>query len=146
MGQQRLGLEITELRLGLPGVGGDNGERQEAGVCGGGENRHMDLVVGWPPVCLHMKKNMCNTTKLYVKVRMDGAPILRKVDLSRFKGYWDLGVGLEKMFDCYGIGMQCSDLFCYKVYNSTVTSLEQLKIACKKWEMRFTILLKVNRI
>ncbi|KAI3777797.1 hypothetical protein L1987_47600 [Smallanthus sonchifolius] len=116
MGPQ--GLESTELRLGLPGSDdGGGGERSvkkrvfsgggwEADVCGGGKKRNMDLVVGWPPVCLHRKnkKSICNVRNLYVKVSLDGAPILRKVDLSCFKGYWELGMGLEELFDCYGIG------------------------------------------
>lgn len=125
MGTQGLGLEITELRLGLPGIGGggggernekkkrvfcgDHGGGGEVDVCekggggGGGKNRNMDVVVGWPPVCLYRKKNI-QVRKMYVKVSMDGAPILRKIDLSCFEGYSDLGMALEKLFHCHGIG------------------------------------------
>ncbi|KAL7606503.1 auxin-induced protein IAA6 [Lactuca sativa] len=114
MGSQGLGLEITELRLGLPG-GGSGGEKKRTfsgsihgggggGDGGCGKNRNMDEVVGWPPVCVFRKKSIREVTKLYVKVSMDGAPILRKIDLSCFKCYSDLGMALEKLFDCYGIG------------------------------------------
>ncbi|KAJ0680210.1 putative transcription factor interactor and regulator AUX-IAA family [Helianthus annuus] len=100
MGPQVIGLEITELRLGLPG-GGDSGERRvkKRVISEGGQE--VDVVVGWPPVGLY-RKNV--VAKLYVKVSMDGVPILRKVDISCFKGYSELGMGLEKLFDCYGIG------------------------------------------
>ncbi|KAI7736418.1 hypothetical protein M8C21_016091 [Ambrosia artemisiifolia] len=101
MGTQVLGLEITELRLGLPGGcdDGDGGDKR-------GKKREVDMVVGWPPVCSYRKKSMRDdvATKVYVKVSMDGVPILRKVDLGCFKGYWELGIALEKLFDCYGIG------------------------------------------
>ena len=106
MGPQGLGLDITELRLGLPG--GEKSEKKRmfssCGVDGGGKNRNTDLAVGWPPVCLYRKKSVHDVTKIYVKISMDGAPILRKVDLSGFKGYSDLGMALEKLFNCYGIG------------------------------------------
>nr|GEW89107.1 auxin-induced protein 22A [Tanacetum cinerariifolium]GEW92855.1 auxin-induced protein 22A [Tanacetum cinerariifolium]GEX07848.1 auxin-induced protein 22A [Tanacetum cinerariifolium]GEX57555.1 auxin-induced protein 22A [Tanacetum cinerariifolium] len=109
MGPQGLGLEITELRLGPPG-GEKLSEKKRlfssggGGGDGGGKNRNTELVVGWPPVCLYRKKSVRDATKMYVKVSMDGAPILRKVDLSCFKGYSDLGMALEKLFNCYGIG------------------------------------------
>ncbi|KAJ9568370.1 hypothetical protein OSB04_004336 [Centaurea solstitialis] len=127
MGSQGLGLEITELRLGLPGGGGgggSGGERSEkkkrvfygdnrdggeadvfrkGGGDDGGKNRNMDVVVGWPPVCLYRKKSV-QARKMYVKVSMDGAPILRKIDLSCYEGYGDLGMALEKLFGFHGIG------------------------------------------
>ncbi|XP_024971294.1 auxin-induced protein IAA6-like isoform X1 [Cynara cardunculus var. scolymus] len=106
MGPQGLGLEITELRLGLPGGGGERSEKKRRVVCGGGgggKNRDMDVVVvGWPPVCLYRKKSI-QVRKMYVKVSMDGEPILRKVDLSCFQGYCDLGMALENLFHCHGI-------------------------------------------
>lgn len=42
---------------------------------------------------------------LYVKVSMDGAPYLRKVDLKTYSNYAELSSGLEKMFSCFTIGM-----------------------------------------
>eukprot|EP00262_Sarcandra_glabra_P021826 TRINITY_DN9386_c0_g1_i1.p1 TRINITY_DN9386_c0_g1~~TRINITY_DN9386_c0_g1_i1.p1 ORF type:complete len:141 (-),score=21.47 TRINITY_DN9386_c0_g1_i1:254-676(-) len=44
---------------------------------------------------------------LYVKVSMDGAPYLRKVDLKTYCNYMELSSALEKMFSCFTIG-QCS--------------------------------------
>uniref|UniRef100_A0A0A9GCP1 Auxin-responsive protein n=1 Tax=Arundo donax TaxID=35708 RepID=A0A0A9GCP1_ARUDO len=35
---------------------------------------------------------------MYVKVSMDGAPYLRKIDLETYKNYKELSLGLEKMF------------------------------------------------
>ncbi|KAK4269346.1 hypothetical protein QN277_022515 [Acacia crassicarpa] len=79
-------------------------------------------VVGWPPIRSFRKNSMAsNSTKnndegeggkagygcLYVKVSMDGAPYLRKVDLKTFSNYVDLSSALEKMFSCFTIG-QCS--------------------------------------
>ncbi|RRT65922.1 hypothetical protein BHE74_00019150 [Ensete ventricosum] len=43
---------------------------------------------------------------LYVKVSMDGAPYLRKVDLKAYNNYKELSSALEKMFSCFTIG-QC---------------------------------------
>lgn len=41
---------------------------------------------------------------LYVKVSMDGAPYLRKVDLKTCSNYMELSLALEKMFSCFTIG------------------------------------------
>ncbi|RWW89758.1 hypothetical protein BHE74_00001207 [Ensete ventricosum] len=41
---------------------------------------------------------------LYVKVSMEGAPYLRKVDLKTYKDYKELSSALEKMFSCFTIG------------------------------------------
>lgn len=70
-------------------------------------------VVGWPPVRSYRKNTMATSQLksskeesdakqghgfLYVKVSMDGAPYLRKVDLKTYKNYKELSLGLEKMF------------------------------------------------
>ncbi|KAH0774241.1 hypothetical protein KY290_011378 [Solanum tuberosum] len=76
-------------------------------------------VVGWPPI-RSFRKNMISSppkteentnAKLvagchYVKVSMDGAPYLRKVDLTIYSSYQDLSSALEKMFSCFKAG-QC---------------------------------------
>ncbi|BAT98536.1 hypothetical protein LR48_Vigan406s014300 [Vigna angularis] len=125
MAKEGLGLEITELRLGLPdadhvSVANKNREKKNKRVfseiddvgdenssSGGGGDRKMEnknQVVGWPPVCSYRKKNSVNeASKMYVKVSMDGAPFLRKMDLGMHKGYSDLAFALEKLFGCYGI-------------------------------------------
>ncbi|KAF2323452.1 hypothetical protein GH714_035519 [Hevea brasiliensis] len=77
-------------------------------------------VVGWPPIRSFRKNTMAsNLTKnneeaegksgfgcLYVKVSMDGAPYLRKVDLKTYTNYVELSSALEKMFSGFTIG-QC---------------------------------------
>ncbi|XP_030448267.1 auxin-responsive protein IAA1-like isoform X1 [Syzygium oleosum] len=56
-------------------------------------------VVGWPPVRSFRKKTLeiCK----YVKVAVDGAPYLRKVDLQTYNSYDELLRALEGMFDCF---------------------------------------------
>lgn len=75
-------------------------------------------VVGWPPIRSYRKNTMvANPTKkkedaevkqgvecLYIKVSMDGAPYLRKVDLKTYSNYKELSLALEKMFTCFTIG------------------------------------------
>ncbi|KAI9107494.1 hypothetical protein K1719_021531 [Acacia pycnantha] len=123
-----LGLEITELRLGLPGCGGDDdqnksstemtnkkrefseighvdGEDEDENSCSGDRKTPAKSpVVGWPPVGSYRRRNSMSEPKIYVKVSMDGAPFLRKVDLGLQKGYSELASALEKLFDCHGIG------------------------------------------
>nr|AVQ94620.1 Aux/IAA2 [Carya cathayensis] len=61
-------------------------------------------VVGWPPVrsyrknCFQAKTMEAEAAGLYVKVSMDGAPYLRKIDLKVYKGYPELLKALEDMF------------------------------------------------
>ncbi|OAY69922.1 Auxin-induced protein AUX28 [Ananas comosus] len=40
----------------------------------------------------------------FVKVSMDGAPYLRKVDLKMYKSYRELSIALEKMFSSFTTG------------------------------------------
>ncbi|KAL5208964.1 hypothetical protein ABZP36_004587 [Zizania latifolia] len=79
-------------------------------------------VVGWPPVGSYRKsafqsssssaaaaKAKCGETEgkkkgtggLYVKVSMDGAPYLRKVDLRMYGGYRELRDALDELFGCF---------------------------------------------
>ncbi|XP_022758333.1 auxin-induced protein AUX28-like [Durio zibethinus] len=70
-------------------------------------------VVGWPPV-RSFRKNVLATQKgsseessekaAFVKVSMDGAPYLRKVDLRMYNSYQDLSDALAKMFGSFTIG------------------------------------------
>lgn len=59
-------------------------------------------VVGWPPV-KSTRKNMMKSSSKFVKVAVDGAPYLRKVDLEMYGSYEQLLTGLENMFSCLGI-------------------------------------------
>ncbi|KAK9691752.1 hypothetical protein RND81_09G217100 [Saponaria officinalis] len=87
-------------------------------------------VVGWPPV-RSFRKNIVTVQKksteeqtdlktnnninnnnnnnnassaAFIKVSMDGAPYLRKVDLKLYKSYQDLSTALGKMFSSFTIG------------------------------------------
>ncbi|MCL7047403.1 hypothetical protein MKW94_020172 [Papaver nudicaule] len=70
-------------------------------------------VVGWPPVRSY-RKNVLSVQKsnteetsnnvALVKVSMDGAPYLRKVDLKLYKSYQELSHALGKMFSSFTIG------------------------------------------
>lgn len=76
-------------------------------------------VVGWPPIRAFRKNTLAINSKnneevdgkpgpgaLFVKVSMDGAPYLRKVDLRTYSTYQELSSALEKMFSCFTLG-QC---------------------------------------
>ncbi|GFP99576.1 auxin-responsive protein iaa14 [Phtheirospermum japonicum] len=74
-------------------------------------------VVGWPPIG-SFRKNMMALPKgedskeaekgsgatAFVKVSMDGAPYLRKVDLKMYKAYQELSDALGKMFGSFTMG------------------------------------------
>ncbi|XP_030526200.1 auxin-responsive protein IAA1-like [Rhodamnia argentea] len=125
--------EITELRLGLPGetrgksgtkrgfsqtvdfalgasaVGGDEAENSTTGgvrlkdeVAGAAKPpAPKTQAVGWPPVKTFRKSVM--KSRKYVKVAVDGAPYLRKVDLEAYESYQQLLTALEKLFSCFSI-------------------------------------------
>ncbi|KAL9257259.1 Auxin-responsive protein IAA3-like protein [Drosera capensis] len=67
-----------------------------------------EQVVGWPPIrsyrknCYEANKNPEELEEggsgIYMKVSMDGAPYLRKVDLRLYKGYKELLKALQDMF------------------------------------------------
>ncbi|OIV96617.1 hypothetical protein TanjilG_28474 [Lupinus angustifolius] len=76
-------------------------------------------VVGWPPIRSFRKNSLTTNSKnteevdgkpgsiaLFIKVSMDGAPYLRKVDLKNYSAYPELSSALEKMFSCFTIS-QC---------------------------------------
>ncbi|XP_023536968.1 auxin-induced protein 22D-like [Cucurbita pepo subsp. pepo] len=73
-------------------------------------------VVGWPPV-RSFRKNSFQVKKkdeaaavvaggMFIKVSMDGAPFLRKVDLKIYGGYPELLQALEIMFK-FSLGKFC---------------------------------------
>lgn len=79
---------------------------------------------------------------LYVKVSMDGAPYLRKVDLNTYGSYVDLSLALEKMFSCFTIGkffLFLSNFHnsCQSLYPFTASGiLLRLGIVSKKLRIR----------
>ncbi|XVF57228.1 hypothetical protein PTKIN_Ptkin06aG0187600 [Pterospermum kingtungense] len=164
-----INFEETELRLGLPGGNGKDGETtKNNGKRGFSETVDLKLnlsttkeeamvdvaekikdkntvsppstdpakppskaqVVGWPPVrsfrknIMAVQKNSSGTegekagastsntattttttaAAAFVKVSMDGAPYLRKVDLKLYKSYQELSDALGKMFSSFTIG------------------------------------------
>ncbi|CAK9157909.1 unnamed protein product [Ilex paraguariensis] len=91
--------------------------------CVGAENNNSSApatksqVVGWPPIRSFRKNKLTSSPKnteevdgkagpgaLFIKVSMDGAPYLRKVDLRAYSAYQELSSSLEKMFSCFTIG------------------------------------------
>ncbi|XP_022722349.1 auxin-induced protein 22D-like [Durio zibethinus] len=119
-----LNLKATELRLALPGT--DEREEQavsnvrnkrplqdsdeECGVNGKSDSQNETTppakaqIVGWPPIRSYRKNNFqakkseSEGPGIYVKVSMDGAPYLRKIDLKVYTGYPMLLQALENMF------------------------------------------------
>ncbi|KAK9049806.1 hypothetical protein SSX86_031225 [Deinandra increscens subsp. villosa] len=73
------------------------------------ESKGSKEVVGWPPVRrtkFQAKKRSETGSGMYVKVSMDGAPYLRKIDLKVYKGYSELLKALENMFKMITIGSE----------------------------------------
>uniref|UniRef100_A0ACD6A660 Uncharacterized protein n=1 Tax=Avena sativa TaxID=4498 RepID=A0ACD6A660_AVESA len=89
-------------------------------------------VVGWPPVGAYRKSTFQSSSKskdgeeqeaaaagkqrsggggLYVKVSMDGAPYLRKVDLRTYGGYGELRDALDRLFGCFSSPDTCAGQF-----------------------------------
>ncbi|WCJ21624.1 indole-3-acetic acid inducible [Euphorbia peplus] len=117
-GDNHLNLKATELRLGLPGT--DQPEesrykrasseisetRSNSCTVSGVENGDEDCapppakaqIVGWPPVRSYRKNCLQNESGRYVKVSVDGAAYLRKVDIKVYKSYPELIKALENMF------------------------------------------------
>ncbi|XP_051119019.1 auxin-induced protein AUX22-like [Andrographis paniculata] len=104
------GLE-TELRLGLPGGEVEKNEKKRgfSDFCGiaaataAGNNcndKNKNQIVGWPPVAAHRRKSSSFNG---VKVSMDGAPYLRKIDLGGYGGYSQLVGALQELFGCFDI-------------------------------------------
>ncbi|CAA0828053.1 Auxin-responsive protein IAA4 [Striga hermonthica] len=122
-----LNLDATELRLGLPGS--DEPDRQSSSsslpLIKNNKRSFSEFddssekqdrvaqapkaqVVGWPPVRSYRKNAIQQQKKpepenglgFFVKVSMDGAPYLRKIDLKFYNNYSDLLKALESMFKC----------------------------------------------
>ncbi|XP_051118934.1 auxin-induced protein 22D-like [Andrographis paniculata] len=122
-----LNLKATELRLGLPGT--DETEQQSSSCSNAKSNKRSCAemndsaqkgeksesgapapkaqVVGWPPVRSYrknalqaQKKPESDGSGMLIKVSMDGAPYLRKVDLKLYNNYFNLLKALENMFKC----------------------------------------------
>ncbi|KAG2403686.1 Auxin-induced protein [Vigna angularis] len=57
-------------------------------------------IVGWPPIRSYRKNSVQEGEGdgIFVKVSLDGAPYLRKIDLKVYRGYPELLKALETMF------------------------------------------------
>ncbi|ONM09069.1 Aux/IAA-transcription factor4 [Zea mays] len=77
----------TELRLGLPGGGADAAKAAKRGF--------------EDTIDLKLKLPTAGNGSAFVKVSMDGAPYLRKVDLKMYNSYTELSVALKKMFSTF---------------------------------------------
>ncbi|PHU14264.1 Auxin-induced protein 22B [Capsicum chinense] len=121
--EKDLNLKATELRLGLPGTQDESDKEivsnftnnkkrilPEDEDCQSNSNSNDKTpptakaqIVGWPPVRSNRKnsfpsKKAETESGMYVKVSMDGAPYLRKIDLKMYRCYPELLKALEKMF------------------------------------------------
>ncbi|XP_022714901.1 auxin-responsive protein IAA16-like isoform X2 [Durio zibethinus] len=94
-GTKRGFLETVDLNLGDKDCGQSQIDVQEAAKSPVSKAQ----VVGWPPV-RGFRKNAMKSCK-YVKVAVDGAPYLRKVDLQMYSSYQLLLSSLEDMFSCF---------------------------------------------
>ncbi|KAI3684263.1 hypothetical protein L6452_33484 [Arctium lappa] len=127
-GGNSLDFDEIELTLGLPGESRDkkSGTKRhfadvidlklgsfvdpETDKSGGdcsdliaGKPRSKERVVGWPPLRSYRKNYTMKSNCKYVKVAVDGAPYLRKVDLQSYGGYQQLLCVFEEMFSCFMI-------------------------------------------
>ncbi|KAK1304403.1 Auxin-induced protein IAA6 [Acorus calamus] len=72
-------LDITELRLGLPGGCPEIHAKKRM--------RKSQGAIGWPPICSYRQRCggvKCHGLTHYVKVGIDGVPFLRKLDLCAY--------------------------------------------------------------
>ncbi|KAJ7951839.1 Auxin-responsive protein [Quillaja saponaria] len=112
-----LNLKETELTLEPPGAmkSGTKREFLETVVCSTKSPApKAEVVLGWPPVRA-TRKNIVEKSFKYVKVAVDGAPYLRKVDLETYQSYQQLLSALENMFSCFTI---CNNLNVRKLMDS----------------------------
>jgi hypothetical protein len=92
-------------------------------------------VVGWPPVRAFRKNALAasaaasSSKAKFVKVAVDGAPYLRKVDLEAYRGYDQLLAALQDKFfshftirestcSCASVPFRCSCAMPYVVESS----------------------------
>ncbi|KAK6161408.1 hypothetical protein DH2020_004789 [Rehmannia glutinosa] len=110
-----LNLKATELRLGLPGSdecekmfsSAKNNKRaspemaeESSGSKGSSDGTDSWVATGeiLPKNNLQQNKTEGDQSGMFVKVSMDGAPYLRKIDLKLYNGYSELLKALETMF------------------------------------------------
>jgi auxin-responsive protein IAA len=72
---------------------------------------------------------------MYVKVSMDGAPYLRKVDIKMYSSYEDLSMALEKMFSCFITGEWCSVLCFCLMRSPSCNYTKYCAVHCHFWKL-----------
>jgi len=102
-------------------------------------------VVGWPPIRSFRKNSLATNSKnneevdgkvgvgaLFIKVSMDGAPYLRKVDLNNYSTYPELSSALEKMFSCFTISktklVLCEETYAFNYLRGQSTWIQLLLV------------------
>jgi len=124
---RKMEFKATELRLGLPGteekenktmnISVKNNKRQlpqtseeSVSISKVSNDQQVESssaappakekIVGWPPIRSYRKNSLqeAEVGGIFVKVSMDGAPYLRKIDLRIYGGYPELLKALETMF------------------------------------------------
>ncbi|XP_027114349.2 auxin-responsive protein IAA16 [Coffea arabica] len=129
-GNKRGFSETVDLKLNLASKNSQADEEEKSVAASSSSNPSKPpaktQVVGWPPV-RSFRKNILSVQKnsnteaeksgtgsaaaAFVKVSVDGAPYLRKVDLKNFKSYQELSQALSKMFSSSTIGSYGSQEF-----------------------------------
>ncbi|KAL7606506.1 hypothetical protein Lser_V15G18222 [Lactuca serriola] len=110
----------TELTLGLPGESRNSGVKRRFSdiidlKLGGADQSDSECsvvtksppakeqIVGWPPVRSYRKNMTMKSDCRYVKVAVDGAPYLRKLDLKLYTSYQQLLFAFQDLFSCFTI-------------------------------------------
>ena len=108
-----------EIAPPAPAAAAGKGKEEDRKVAASPQPAAKAQVVGWPPIRSYRKNTMATNQQksskedadakqgqgfLYLKVSMDGAPYLRKVDLKTYKNYKDMSLALEKMFIGFSTG------------------------------------------
>ncbi|EAZ27868.1 hypothetical protein OsJ_11821 [Oryza sativa Japonica Group] len=99
--------EDVDEEVGEPEQRGHRGARSRQAARA--QNAYMSIraqVVGWPPVRSFRKNVLAEKCKAaaLVKVSMDGAPYLRKIDVAMYKSYPELSMAFQNMFTSFTIG------------------------------------------
>ncbi|URD89968.1 Auxin-induced protein 22D [Musa troglodytarum] len=110
-------------------------------------------IVGWPPIRSYRRNSFpprkveseaeaeaeAEAAGLYVKVSMDGAPYLRKIDLKVYKGYKELREAMDNMFKCFTQGEVSRKEGCSSGSESAITYEDKdgdlMLVGDVPWEM-----------
>ncbi|KAE8723798.1 Auxin-responsive protein IAA1 [Hibiscus syriacus] len=134
-----LNLKATELRLGLPGTLIMRKYKQFPMSETTNDDRTANPTVQTKPPLLpskhtrYLKAESEGGVGIYIKVSMDGAPYLRKIDLKIYSGYPELLQAIENMFK-FTIG-EYSEREGYKGSTMRLLMKTKMVIACRRCSM-----------